>query len=318
MPKHEFIRDRKICTNYQGGFAMTKETKDSSYVGNTYVKKKEEVRITSGDDITICITNDIIDVMTTRKRNVNGLSDIMRIDKDHYVIISTGEIREYARTKESEGLSHARRKSMNKKFSYLRQYINMNFKGEDCERHITLTYAEPTKDMSKCKNDFKKFWKRLIYHYEKMEYIAVFEPHQKGTWHIHVLVKDEKVQHLRLSKKNVEEIWGNGFVKITNLKNHNDIGLYFQTLLGDEKYVDKHKKSSRLEYYPLHTKIYTSSKEMKKPTFLHIDLEELKEIIGNRKRCFERSYSIRMCETNQEVNRVNYITYNDRVNPYTR
>ena len=98
---------------------MTKEMKDSSYVDNTYVKKREEVRITSGDDITICITNDIIDVMTTRKRNVNGLSDIMRIDKDHYVIISTGEIREYARTKESEGLSHARRKSMNKKFSYL-------------------------------------------------------------------------------------------------------------------------------------------------------------------------------------------------------
>lgn len=155
---------------------MTEKINNSS---NTYVRKVDKVKITSADDITICITNDIIDVTVTRKRNTKGFLDIKKIDKDHYVVKSTGEIKEYAHVEKSqEMIVSNRRKSMNKKFSYLRQYINMNFKGEDCERHITLTYAEPTDDMTKCKNDFKKFWKRFLYRYGEMEYIAVFEPHQ--------------------------------------------------------------------------------------------------------------------------------------------
>lgn len=253
----------------------------------------------------------------TRKRNTKGFSDIEKIDKDHYVVKSTGEIKEYAHVEKSqEMIASNRRKSMNKKFSYLRQYINMNFKGEECERQITLTYAEPTDDMAKCKNDFKKFWKRFLYRYGEMEYIAVFEPHQKGTWHIHVLVKKDSVQRLKLLKNEVEKIWGNGYIRISDFRNHNDIGLYFCNLLGEDISKDKKKKSSRLEYYPLHAKIYTSSKGLAKPTLLHIDDEELKEIVGNRKPCFEQGYSIRMCDTDHEVNRIGRITYNDKVNPY--
>lgn len=298
---------------------MTEKINNSNNTSNTYVRKEEKVKITSADDITICITNDIIDVRITRKRNTKGFSDIVRIDKDRYMVKSTGEIKEYSHSEKSkEMITDNRRKSMNKKFSYLRQYINMNFRGDDCERHITLTYAEPTEDMAKCKNDFKKFWKRLIYHYGEMEYIAVFEPHKRGTWHIHVLVKDDSVQKLNLSKKEVERIWKNGYIRISDFKKHNDIGLYFHTLLGEECSVDKKNKSSRLEYYPLHTKIYTSSKGLEKPSLLHVDKEELKEIIGNRKPSFEQGYSIRMCDTDHEVNRIGHITYNDKINPYNK
>ena len=166
--------------------------------------------------------------------------------------------------------------------------------------------------MAKCKNDFKKFWKRFLYRYGEMEYIAVFDPHQKGTWHIHVLVKKDSVQRLKLSKNEVEKIWGNGYIRISDFRNHNDMGLYFCNLLGENISKDKKKKSSRLEYYPLHAKIYTSSKGLAKPTLLHIDDEELKEIVGNRKPCFEQGYSIRMCDTDHEVNRIGRITYNDK------
>lgn len=293
---------------------MTEKINNSS---NTYVRKMDKVKITSADDITICITNHIMDVTAKRKRKNKGISNIVKIDKEHYLVKSTGEIKKYAHIEKSqEIITCNRRKSMNKKFSYLRQYINMNFKGDDCERHIILTYAKPTEDMAKCKNDFKKFWKRFLYHYGEMEYIAVFEPHQKGTWHIHVLVKNDNAQKLKIQKKEVERIWGNGYIRISDFKKHNDIGLYFCTLLGEEYSSDKRKKSSRLEYYPLHTKIYTSSKGLEKPSLLHVDEEELKEIIGNRKPCFEQGYSIRMCDTDHEVNRIGHITYNDKVNPY--
>lgn len=121
---------------------MTEKINNSS---NTYISKVDKVKITSADNVTICITNHIIDVTVTRKRNTKGFSDIEKIDKDHYVVKSTGEIKEYAHVEKSqEMIASNRRKSMNKKFSYLRQYINMNFKGEECERQITLTYAEPT------------------------------------------------------------------------------------------------------------------------------------------------------------------------------
>lgn len=292
---------------------MTFKENNSS---NTYVKKLSKVKITSADSVTVCITNHIIDVTVKRKQNTVGLRDIVKVDKDHYMIISTGEIKEYSHSKnQSNKISNNRRKCMNKKFSYLRQFINTNFKGEDCERHITLTYGNPTKEMAKAKSDFKKFWKRFVYRYGDMEYIAVFEPHKSGAWHIHVLVKNKSGKTLNLSKKEVEQIWKNGFVKITRL-NHDDIGGYFRNLLGQEDISDKKKKSARLDYYPLHAKIYTSSKGMSEPSLLHTDEEGVKEIVGDRKPCFEQGYSIRMCDTNWEVNRIGHITYNDKKNPY--
>ena len=69
---------------------MTEKINNSS---NTYVRKV--------DKVTICITNHIIDVTVTRKRNTKGFSDIVKIDKDHYVVKNTGEIKEYAHVEKS-------------------------------------------------------------------------------------------------------------------------------------------------------------------------------------------------------------------------
>ena len=48
---------------------MTEKINNSS---NTYVRKVDKVKITSADNVTICITNHIIDVTVTRKRNAKG------------------------------------------------------------------------------------------------------------------------------------------------------------------------------------------------------------------------------------------------------
>ena len=67
---------------------MTEKINNSS---NTYVRKVDKVKITSADNVTICITNHIIDVTVTRKRNTKGFSDIVKIDKDHYVVKIQGD-----------------------------------------------------------------------------------------------------------------------------------------------------------------------------------------------------------------------------------
>lgn len=294
-------------------------TSRKNYSDNTYVKKSPKVTVTSEDTIKVCITNHIIEVNVRRSKSIGGILDTIKIDKDHYMVLSTGEIRKYTHSDEcskERGISNDRRKSMNRKLTYLRRFINMNFTCEECERHMILTYGKPEYNLDKTKNDFKKFWKRLIYKYGKLEYIAVYEPHKNGSWHIHVLIKGENGKKLTLSSKEIEKIWNNGFVKITKIKNNDNFGAYFCNLIGKKELLDKKKKSGRLDYYPLYAKIFTSSKGMKKPTLLPKDYEEVKEIIGDRNPCFEQGYSVRLQDTHQEVNFVGHITYNDKRNPH--
>ena len=52
---------------------MTEKINNSS---NTYVRKVDKVKITSADNVSVCITNHIIDVTVTRKRNTKGFSTL--------------------------------------------------------------------------------------------------------------------------------------------------------------------------------------------------------------------------------------------------
>lgn len=49
----------RFCTKLKEGYAMTEKINNSS---NTYIRKVDKVKITSADNVTICITNHIIDV----------------------------------------------------------------------------------------------------------------------------------------------------------------------------------------------------------------------------------------------------------------
>ncbi|MDO4474567.1 MAG: hypothetical protein Q4B75_07935, partial [Eubacteriales bacterium] len=115
----------------------------------------------------------------------------------------------------------------------------------------------------------------------------------------------------------VAKAWKHGYVKVTKIKNNDNVGMYFCRLLGQNELLDKEKKSGRLDYYPPYSKIYTSSKNMKHPTLLHLNSEEIANIVGDRIPCYEQSYSIRLCDTDEEVNLIGHITYNDKRNPYS-
>ena len=57
---------------------MTEKINNSS---NTYISKVDKVKITSADNVTICITNHIIDVTVTRKRNTKDFQTSKRLTK---------------------------------------------------------------------------------------------------------------------------------------------------------------------------------------------------------------------------------------------
>ena len=120
------------------------------------------------------------------KNKTNGLNTIKKISKENYVILDTGEYKDYNinenRKQNISGLKDSFRK--------IRDLINNNFTGQENELHITLTYADNMKDIKQLYKDFQLFYKRYKYKYgNNIEYLSVVEPQERGAWHCHVLIK---------------------------------------------------------------------------------------------------------------------------------
>ena len=96
----------------------------------------------------------------TDKKPVQG---VRKISKSQYVVIGTGEIKEYQQTDTKQA------DSLRKTFTNLRQLINTNFHVNDSELFLTLTYAENMQDPERLYTDYKKFFMRLRYSLENRE-----------------------------------------------------------------------------------------------------------------------------------------------------
>lgn len=109
----------------------------------------------------------------------------------------------------------------------------------------TMTYEEAEFDLYKVQKDFSKFINRLRYRFPKIVYLAVWEPHEKGDWHVHMVYRNVK----GLSREDFERIWGHGFVYIEEF-----------TSLAAPYLI---KVDDRLKFYPTGARIYTASKNLK-------------------------------------------------------
>ena len=128
--------------------------------------------------------------------------------------------------------------------------------------HITLTFA--TKEYSYptvCK-DFSRFRKRLCYRFKKVAFIAIYEPHEDSSWHIHLILKNCK----GVKRKLLENLWSKGRVNIEkfNVK----ASPYFC-------------KNFRLKYYPAGARIYTKSRNVVPPVEQKTDIPSFKrKVVG--------------------------------------
>ena len=153
----------------------------------------------------------------------NNECHVQKLNKDEYILLSTGEIIECNHVDNRSQNINGIRFSVSK----LRNIINNNFVGGSNELWITLTFGE---NKVYNPNDlcpiFEKFIKRLRYKYKdmKIDYIYIPEPHEKGDWHIHLLLKADKPLYIENSVLNC--IWEHGFVKVNRLKDIDIIGAY--------------------------------------------------------------------------------------------
>lgn len=224
--------------------------------------------IPDDDAITdVCLSGNVTELHIVEKRFQN-LRCIKRINQNEYCDTRTGEVREY---RQQAGTCQ---RNMNHSFEQLRQLINANFIGKINERHVILTYSKQELDFNQVSKDFKKFWKRLIYHYADLEFIRVMEPHQNGAWHIHILIKRKQYRKLVLPVSQIEKLWGHGFVFIKAMKDCDNLGAYFTALVKRVDTADDTKnqtdgdstgKSERLHFYPPHKRFYGYSRGIIQP-----------------------------------------------------
>lgn len=277
------------------------------------------------DLVTLTKTNHIFEVQYMGKMNTKNM--IRKIDKDHYVHIDTGEVFDFDHS-DSRADSY---KELRKTFKKLRYLINNNFVGSDNELFITLTYAENMRDTDRLYTDFKKLVQKLRYKYGDLDYISVVEPQARGAWHMHVLVKfyREDMQRAFISNPDLNQMWGNGFVRINRLQGVDNIGAYLSAYLCDveldeddikmvhQAFKSKAKiekkgnkmilKGQRVSMYPPGINIYRKSKGIEFPDRQKMMYIDAKKIIGSGTPDYVKRYDV---EVEDFTNTIIFENYN--------
>lgn len=129
----------------------------------------EDKTINENSFVSVKKMGHIYELCYTQHRN--STCPIEKLDKDYYLLISTGEVRE---------CEHSDNRADNKlqvsqSLKRLRDYINTNVVEINNCKWITLTYAENMTDTKKLYNDFKNFIKRFKYKFGSFEYIVAME-----------------------------------------------------------------------------------------------------------------------------------------------
>lgn len=267
----------------------------------------------------------VVEVVSCDFKNTS-LSKFRKINREHYVDLTSGEIFDYKlNTNRSQNTD-----SMRKTLHNIRRTINNNFSGGENELFVTLTYADNMQDTKKLYNDFKNFWKYLKSEYSckysGLEYINIIEPQGRGAWHCHVLIKCNQGQVLYIPNDDIYKFWrGKGWTKVKRLKGVDNIGAYLSAYLTDmeldfdnfgklyeygdtitfheiieRKVVDdtgkavskKFAKGARLYLYGSMTNIIRCSRGIEKPVSVEQPYSDVKKIVGSRTPDYSKSIAI--------------------------
>lgn len=157
------------------------------------------------------------------------------------------EKNENAEDRVLEGRKNSTRRARNT----FRRLCLANFSNHS--KFITLTFKNDVRDVKQANKEYKKFIQRLRYHYKAFKYITVIEFQDKnrdGVVHYHMLSDLPYIPNKKLA-----EIWGNGFVKINDISNVDNVGAYMV------KYMLKDFEDPRL----MGLKSYQTSKGLERP-----------------------------------------------------
>lgn len=273
----------------------------------------------------------------------NHGSPIQKIDKDHYVELSTGEVKEIVHHTSRADDMNSVKQSLRK----LRDLINANITKPSRVLWVTLTYASNMTCNEILYEDYDKFWKRFRYYLKKnnlpsAKYIAAAEPQARGAWHLHCLFVFESKAPF-IPNDTMQKLWqggkdndsGRGFTKTKGLRGVDNPGLYFTAYLSDMEFSeaitagnasgqiaeveieDEHGnrqkkaivKGARLRLYPPGFNILRHSKDIEQPQVSQTTEAEAQKAVGSAELTYEKTFAL-TDEDGTLVNFINYRQYN--------
>ena len=261
---------------------------------------------------------------------------IEKLDKDTFIDLSTGEIRDFEHhEKRLDDLD-----SLSQSLKRLRELINCNVTDSVAAKWITLTYAENMRDSVRLYKDFKIFNARLRYWLKSnYEYIAVAEPQKRGAWHLHVfLLFSTKAPFVHFEV--IKKAWGQGAVSIKALDNIDNVGAYLTPYLTDlslqeatdgdsvkakkgfrivtetgengEQTSKAYIKGGRLKFYPAGFRLYRASRGIKRPVITECTESEAMRFVGHAPLTYEKTIRLYNEIGNETVNVINYRQFNSK------
>jgi len=204
-----------------------------------------------------------------RLANVQNLMDMVRITEEH-------------NRRHSANISRTR--------NMVRRLALANFDSDS--KFVTFTFAENIQSIPEANQLWKKFILRLRYKYGGFKYLAVLEFQKRGAVHYH-MISDLPY----IPKKQLAEIWGQGFIKINRITHVDNVGAYIV------KYMTKDLMDERF----VSQKAYQCSKGLERPLVLRgEELERIWSFYGleDKKTVFESSY------TSEHHGTIRYREYN--------
>lgn len=297
---------------------------------------KESIRPSLLSPVRLKIAGNITEVRyMARKPDIR----IRKRDKDTYVDLSTGEIRNF-----SHGESRAANiAGVAKSLGKLRDILNTNITDTHNCLWVTLTYAENMQDTQRLYHDFRKFNMRFHTFIKKnklppYEYIVAMEPQGRGAWHCHVvLIFSRKAPFV--SNSDLRKVWKHGFVKIKALKNISNVGVYLtaymasmelgdalknmtldkldarkikQIAIKDSDGKDETKayiKGARLCLYPVGFRIFRKSRGILPPSIKECTYADALHEIGDAQKTYEKAINVLDAHGNV-TNTILYLHYN--------
>lgn len=276
-------------------------------------------------------------ILEVRSMSRTPTMPIKKLDKDYFVELGTGEIKEFKHTeKRTDNLT-----SVAQSLKHLREYINSNIMEPRKALFITLTYAENMTDGQRLYDDFRKFNMRLAYYTRKnelppYEYIVVIEPQARGSLHAHLLLIFQKKAPF-FPAADLAKLWGLGFIKIKALKNVDNIGAYLSAYLGDMELgetlianssgkgfkvvesTDKEGqrstkaivKGARLKLYPKGFRLFRKSRGIVPPTITDCTNAEAMQQVGSAALTYEKTIKL-TDDSGKTCNIINYRHYNKK------
>lgn len=127
--------------------------------------------------------------------------------------------------------------------------------------HITLTYRKKEFSYSNVCKNFSAFRKKLCYRFKKVAFMAIYEPHEDSSWHIHLILKNCK----GVNRKLLEDLWQKGRVDLKKFD-----------VLNSPYFC----KSERLEDYPVNARLYSKSKNIVPPVEQKADIPSFKRKVS--------------------------------------